>query len=209
MGAHEHNGTLNPARPPIHDFINWTNTFDLIHLPTRGVSFTWDNKRSGRRHVKRRLERTIVNQHMIDLCSSISCSTLTKTSSDHYPLLLDFKTDSTSFASSFKFLKMWTLHTDCKQIISDSWNTNIVGCPMFILSSKLKILKGKLKQWNKEVFGNIHAYVEVAESKLDDIQNRINTLGHSDELMNEEKKAQTDLDIALNNKKSFGRRKLN
>ena len=32
-------------------------------------------------------------------------------------------------------------------------STNVVGCPMFVLGAKLKILKGKLKQWNKDIFG--------------------------------------------------------
>lgn len=207
MGAHEHCGSLNPARSPINDFILWTDTFDLTHLPTRGATFTWDNRRSGRRHIKRRLNRTIVNSNMLDLCSNISCSTLTKTSSDHYPILLDFKTDSIRFASSFKFLKMWTLHNDCKQLFSDTWKINVVGCPMYVLSAKLKILKGKLKLWNKDVFGNIHEYVAAAETKLSDIQTKINLLGHSDTLMNEEKQAQIDLDQALNKQESFWKEK--
>jgi hypothetical protein len=138
MGAHEHSGSFTPARPPIEDFQQWTDSFNLIHLPTRGATYTWDNRRSGRRHTKRRLDRSIVNQKLLDICSSISCSTLTKTRSDHYPLLLDFNTDHTTFASSLKFLKMWTLHNGCKQLITDCWNTNVVGSPMYVLSYKLK-----------------------------------------------------------------------
>lgn len=96
LGAHEHNGSFSPARPPMLDFLNWTDSYDLIHIPTRGAFFTWDNGRSGRRHTKRRLDRSICNQTMLDSCSSISCSTLLKTTSDHYPLLLEFKTDEKS-----------------------------------------------------------------------------------------------------------------
>jgi hypothetical protein len=94
MGAHEHYGNTPPAIPPIRDFQQWTNLHDLIHLPTRGVSFTWDNGRLGRRHTKKILDRAICNQQMLDLCSSISCSTLTKTRSDHYPLLFEFHTNN-------------------------------------------------------------------------------------------------------------------
>lgn len=90
LGAHEHCGSLNPARPPMLDFQAWTDQNNLIHLPTRGAEFTWDNKRGGRRHIKRRLDRSICNKQWLDFCSSISCSTLIKTRSDHYPLLLDF-----------------------------------------------------------------------------------------------------------------------
>jgi len=56
MGAREHLGNISPARPPIRDFQQWTYMHDLIHLPTRGANYTWDNRRLGRRHTKRRLD---------------------------------------------------------------------------------------------------------------------------------------------------------
>lgn len=60
-GAHEHSGYLSLARPSMLDFQNWLDTFDLLHLPTRGAAFTWENGRTGRRHIKRRLDRTVCN----------------------------------------------------------------------------------------------------------------------------------------------------
>lgn len=102
---------------------------------------------------------------------------------------------------------MWTLHNDRKQLISDSWNVDIIGCPMYILNSKLKILKGKLKQWNKDVFGNIHSYVDDAKTRLVDIQNQINISVHSDSLLNSEKLSQIDLDQALNKQEIFWKEK--
>jgi len=78
---------------------------------------------------------------------------------------------------------------------------------MFVLSAKLKILQGKLKQWNKDIFGNIHEYVDYVEAKLSDIQSKINLVGQSDILMNEEKQAQMDLDQALNKQELFWKEK--
>jgi len=207
LESHEHSGRFPPARNPILDFQTWTDNHDLLHLPTRGATFTWDNRISGNRHTKKRLDRTICNQLLLDSCSLISCSTLTKTNSDHYPLLLDLQITNQSFASNFKFLKMWTLHSDCKNIVSDTWITRIIGCPMYILTTKLKILKNKLKQWNKEVFGNIHNHVNEAGKNLADIQQQIDTNGHSDDLMNAEKLAQLKLDDALNKQEVFWKEK--
>lgn len=119
IGAHEHYGALNPARPPIIDFQNWTDSNDLLHIHTRGATYTWDNGRSGRRHVKRRLDRVVCNQNFLDPCSSVACNTLIKLRSDHYPLQFEFKTDENSFTSSFKFLNMWTQHKDCKAVIDE------------------------------------------------------------------------------------------
>jgi len=78
---------------------------------------------------------------------------------------------------------------------------------MHILSTKLKLLKDKLKVWNKEIFGNIHLQVSDAEKLLSDIQAQIHTLGHTDTLMNDEKLAQTALDIALHKKETFWQEK--
>ena len=93
---------------------------------------------------------------------------------------------------------MWTSHAECKTFISDCWNENVVGCPMFILNTKLKNLKHKLKIWNKQVFGNIHDYVNEAEKNLDNIHNQIQSSGHADDLHNLEKLAHLKLDDALN-----------
>jgi len=207
LGAHEHLGSLNPARPPMLDFQLWTDQNNLIHIPTRGAFFTWDNGRDGRRHIKRRLDKTICNHKWLDACTSLSCSTLTRSRSDHYPLLLEFKTDSQQFTPSFKFLKMWSLHKDCKDIISSSWNENVVGNPMTILSSKLKRLKFKLKEWNKNVFGNIHQLVKDAEKELSDIQSQIHNTGHNDQLMVNERQAQLKLDEALLKQEMFWQEK--
>jgi len=147
----------------MEEFQTWSDNNNLLHIPTRGSKYTWDNRRPGTRHTKKRLDRSICNQNWLDNCSNISCFTLLKTSSDHFPLLLEFNYAIHKFPSSFKFLKTWTLHNNCKQVVQDCWNENITGCHMYILSTKLKLLKNKLKLWNKEVFGNVHVLVSDAE----------------------------------------------
>jgi exonuclease III len=203
LGAHEYRGSFSPARLPIQDFQTWTEAFNLIHLPTRGAVFTWNNGRGGTRHTEKRLDRVICNQAWLDSCCSSSVNALTRIRSDHFPLLLDLQVTSGSFASQFKFQKMWSLHDDCKDIVSVCWNSVIVGCPMFILSQKLKILKEKLKVWNKTCFGNVHENVNSAELKLQQIQQQIQDSGHTDALLNEEKIASNLLEDALNKQEVF------
>jgi hypothetical protein len=74
---------------------------------------------------------------------------------------------------------------------------------MYILNSKLKKLKDKLKVWNREVFGNVHQYVKEAEQHLQNIQNQIQSSGHTDQLMQLEKIAQNDLGKALDRQEMF------
>jgi len=180
LGAHENRGYFSPARIPMEDFQNWTNNNNLIHLPTRGAAFTWRNGREGHRYTERRLDRCICNHSWIDTCNNVTSSTLIRNRSDHHPILLEFLINDHKFTSQFKFMKMWSLHDDCRSIVSNSWNTTVVGCPMLVLSRKLQILKENLKDWNKSVFGNVHDRVKQAETNLQQIQNQIQINGHTD-----------------------------
>ncbi|GAU48947.1 hypothetical protein TSUD_285360 [Trifolium subterraneum] len=198
LGAHEHRGNCIPAPIPIADFQQWTNSLDLLHLLTHGAFFTWANGRRGRYYTQRRLDRVICNQeYWINACNSIHVSTLTKSKSDHFPLLLEFKNQETQFTSHFKFLKMWTAHHDFINVVQNSWNIVVTGCPMYVLSQKLKILKANLKTWNKDSFGNIHSNVKQAYQDVDDIQNLIDSNGPNEPLLDQEKIAQINLEKTL------------
>jgi len=94
---------------------------------------------------ERRLDRAVCNQSLLDACSSVTCSSLNRLSSDHFPLLLEFQFTDCSFKYQFRFMKMWSLNDDCRDLIVDTWNQSIIGCPMFVLNTKLKLLKNKLK----------------------------------------------------------------
>ncbi|KAK2433108.1 hypothetical protein QL285_018413 [Trifolium repens] len=203
LGAHEQRGRFTPARLPMDDFLSWTESFNLLHLPTRGAEFTWHNGRGGSRFTEKRLDRAVCNQAWLDLCIVSSVSTLIRHKSDHFPLLLDVQLTNTSFVSYFKFMRMWSLHPDCRSVVLDCWNTVVIGCPMFILSKKLKLLKDKLKIWNKDCFGNVHEFVSMSEHKLQQIQDQIQQHGHTDSLLEQEKLASKAFEEALNRQEAF------
>ena len=162
LGAHEQRSHYSPSRLAMEEFQQWFDTNNFIHLYTRGASYTWSNGRKGRFSIQRRLDRVIVNPSWIIAASISNVSTLTKLRSDHYPLLFQFNNQHTQHNSTFKFLKVWTEHPDCINIIKQSWNTHITGCPMYVLTQKLKLLKENLKTWNHNTFGNIHSHVNTA-----------------------------------------------
>jgi exonuclease III len=108
LGHHEYRGSFLPANLPMAEFQDWTSANELLHLPTRGAWFTWSNGRRGRAFTEKRLDRAICNMTWMNSCTMVSCSTLIKNKSDHFPILVNFQFSSTSFASQFKFLKMWS-----------------------------------------------------------------------------------------------------
>ena len=59
----------------------------------------------------------------------------------------------------------------------------------------MKLIKDKLKKWNKEHLGNIHLENKCIESQLEDLQMTIMKEGYMEALKVEEKKLQEDLDV--------------
>lgn len=173
-------GSSQPYRIPMKDFFSWSNSNHLIYLSISGHHFTWSNGKSGRRLTEKCIGMTIGNKDWIDLCLYLSFTTITKKCSDHYLILMNFEIHEAKYPSQFKYMQMWSLHEDCKAIISKTWETNMVGHPMFILFKKLKLLKAYLKFWNNISFGNIHEMVKLAKDKLNNIQQRTRNNGHNE-----------------------------
>ncbi|XP_019420741.1 PREDICTED: uncharacterized protein LOC109330928 [Lupinus angustifolius] len=192
-----------PNRTSSKDFSKFSDDARLIHLLTRGAAFTWSNKRRGVALTKKRLDRSLCNEDWFSNWQQVTCCTLPRVASDHHPLLMCSSNPSIARISSFKFLKMWLSHSDCRRLVADSWKTNIVGCPMFILVQKLRRLKCDLKSWNLNVFGNIHLRVKEAIDEMDIIHNNINEFGAHRDLLDQELVAQSNLHKALRLEEEF------
>ncbi|XP_058784766.1 uncharacterized protein LOC131659617 [Vicia villosa] len=197
LGCHEHKGNFFPAKGLMAEFQIWTDSYNMLRIPTNGPWFTWNNGRQGKAHTEKRLDRAVCNQKWLEVCSKLALTSLIRNRSDHHPLLMDFDMNEAMHRANFKFLKMWSLNSSCKEVVANSWKEEVIGCPMFILSTKLKRLKEKLKIWNKEIFGNVHEQVVVAEKRLQEIQEEIHDTGFNDQLRNLERKSQINLDEAL------------
>jgi len=80
---------------------------------------------------------------------------------------------------------------------------------MFVLSKKLKVLKEKLKVWNKTCFGDVHNIVRDTEQKVQLIQAQIQTNGQTETLLDEEKLALKEYEEVLNRHEMFWKEKAN
>jgi hypothetical protein len=69
------------------------------------------------------------------------------------------------------------------------------------------MLKDKLKIWNNECFGNVHDFVASAEQELHAVQDQIQSIGPSDDLLNIELLAQKKFEDALNRQECFWQEK--
>ena len=74
--------------------------------------------------------------------------------SDHCPVILDSAPPSWG-PTPFRFENMWLYHQSFPSDFASWWNDfNLSGWEGYKFMTKLKLIKGKLKKWNVEVFGD-------------------------------------------------------
>ena len=132
-------------------FADILNDLELRDLPLQGGPFTWRGGLNGR--FKSRLDRFVASSDWESHCCKVIQSCLPRPVSDHCPILLDC--DGVRMGPApFRFELMWLKKEGFKETLKGWWqNLQFHGSYSFILSAKLKALKGILKSWNREVFG--------------------------------------------------------
>ncbi|KAL8511127.1 hypothetical protein ACS0TY_017812 [Phlomoides rotata] len=109
---------------------------------------------------KSRIDRVLVNHNWMTKCPSSYQKGLRWTVSDHCPIILEVKVRDWGL-KPFKCLNAWFSHPNFKEFVSNKWVNYIVdGWGSFIVKEKLKLLKADLKEWNKQVFGNLDEKIE-------------------------------------------------
>ncbi|KAK9911453.1 hypothetical protein M0R45_035362 [Rubus argutus] len=175
----------------------------LLDVPTSGLSYTWTNRRTFVR-----LDRALGNLTWFESWQSLKCRTLTMSSSDHCPILVTCDKMVGISKPPFRFQGMWLLHPNFISLLHDFWdNHQVVGCPMFVLATKLRALKSMLKEWNFNVFGDINQQVNLSKLELDLVQNEISSMGPSALRFHREDLAHSKFQSALSMQDTFLRTK--
>ena len=100
--------------------------------------------------------------HIKPFSNKVTQRCLPRPVSDHFPILLDSEGVRMG-PSPFRFKLMWLRFEGFKETLKGWWqNLHFYGSFSFILSAKLKALKGILKAWNIEVFGKVETNKEDA-----------------------------------------------
>lgn len=71
---------------------------------------------------------------------------------------------------AFRLNNCWLDQKVFKIFVSAKWrNLQVSGCKAFVVKEKLKLVKGKFKVWNKEVFGWLDLKIENIVSEMNDM----------------------------------------
>ncbi|XP_071708448.1 uncharacterized protein [Rutidosis leptorrhynchoides] len=142
-----------------------------------------------------KLDRFFVSNNILDSIEHLKGIVLPRGRSDHAPLLL-YKEKVDFGTTAFKLFSSWLARPGFDNVVKETW-VNIVpdGSDNSIMA-KLKVLKSKLKVWNKDLLYSdasriqqIMLLIVVLDSKIDDtsitesdLQERVNLLKEVDEL---------------------------
>jgi exonuclease III len=137
----------------------------MIDLGFHGPRFTWSNFRELSELIQERLDRCFANSSWRTLFPEASVHHLTRTHSDHCPVLLCLdKSPSLMLPRPFRLQPVWMSHPSFSEVVDGSWlGTNP-------LRTKISVFTESAKVWNKEVFGNLVHKKSRLEARLRGIQ---------------------------------------
>ena len=105
----------------------------LIPIDSKGLPFTWMNKRQGDEFVMEKLDRAFANTEWLDHFPHSVVRNLPIIRSDHGPIILDTDYPQQFRHRPFRFEWMWTTHPDCTPLINSAWSKNHAGSYAYIL----------------------------------------------------------------------------
>ncbi|XP_057786281.1 uncharacterized protein LOC131003750 [Salvia miltiorrhiza] len=155
------------------------------------------------------LDRTLFSEDFATQWHSTESRVLPRLGSDHAPILFKCSTPPNSYgARPFRFLNMWSSHSDFIPMVQRSWATVVdTNCPMVRMMHKLKRLRKELKIWNKFTFGNFNTSLEELYNKLSSLQAHIDNVGYSDALFDQEVELEASISVMLSRQEDLHRQK--
>ncbi|XP_058783306.1 uncharacterized protein LOC131657982 [Vicia villosa] len=149
-------GVLSNANEAF-EFAEFIEKSLLVDVPCKGKKFTWY---SGNGKSMSRLDRFLVSEKVLNDWGVIGQMVRERDISDHCPIWLEVDIKDWG-PKPFKFNNEWFYHDSFYSFVEKEWKSFIVeGRGDYILKQKLLLLKGRIKWWNKEVFGRIDLEIQ-------------------------------------------------
>jgi len=139
--------------------------------------------------VASRLDRFLVSEEVSRGGGGVNASVLPSAGSDHWPISIQWEWSSDSLRKPFRFEQFWLEHKDFKDLVTHWWKEAAIpeGTSMFCLQKKLQALKVKIREWNRDHFGNIFQDKEQVKRDLEELYRQGMALGWDDELRVQER----------------------
>ena len=154
-------------------FSSFVERCSLIDLDLVGAQFTFSNGHSV--PSMSRIDRFLISPEWEAHFSSVIQRALHVAASDHLPILL-YPQDESWGPTPFRFELMWFKDPSLDELLRNWWSDfRFEGNAGFVLFSKLRALKKKLKEWNEISFGRV-------DLKLDSLLAVISSINLEEEI---------------------------
>lgn len=172
------NGRLSPDSL---GFGQWINELSLIDMGFKGGNFTWRRGKTESTFVAKRLDRVLCCAQARLKWQEAMVSHLPFLSSDHAPLYVQLNPvlDSNPRRRPFRFEAMWLKHESFQDMLKASWDSRL-STP-----EALNRLRGKLRKWNRDVFGNVNTKKAELLQEINAVQGLIDA-AQTDDLLRKE-----------------------
>ncbi|XP_060183051.1 uncharacterized protein LOC132613005 [Lycium barbarum] len=179
MNEEEKIGGLPVLPQEYEDFAFCLNSCELHEMPFKGSPFTWWNGRATNDCIFKRLDRIVHNDTFQNWFGHLGVEHLSRTGSNHAPLLVSCGDQVEKFVKPFRFLKFWL---------------------------KMKKLKTALSTWSKTTFGDIFKQLAIRE-EIVKIKEQLFEENPSEENRMVMQRAQAELKMYLHYEEEFWRQK--
>ena len=118
----------------------------------------------------------------------ISATFLPSAGSDHWPVSMEWDIAQGNPRRPFRFEKFWLMQPGFGDTLRQWWQEMEPGrgtC-MYNFQQKLKTLKGRIKCWNKDSFGDIFKEKQQLDLRIKDVQLEMHRVGHTTDLKSQE-----------------------
>lgn len=153
----------DPSRDALEKIIQ---EHSLVDIPPQNGRFTWSNKRTGKNNIKERLDRILVQQRIVVNFARIQSSIIQGFISDHKPVALNLIKRENLGPLPFKYNRAWDSSEVFRNLVRDTWATEIKGSPHYVWETKIKLLRIAIKQWARN-------YATEAEKRKIDLQRKL------------------------------------
>ncbi|XP_058776524.1 uncharacterized protein LOC131650829 [Vicia villosa] len=135
----------------------------LVNIPCKGKKFSWF---SGDGKSMSKIHHFIVSNDVVTRWEIMGQFIGDRDISDHCPIWI-LKDQRNRGPKPFKFNNEWFSFDSFIPFVEKEWKSlKVEGRGDFVLKEKLRLLKDKLRIWNKDVFGRIDLEMEDGASKM-------------------------------------------
>lgn len=169
----------------ITEFNDWLSDLAVEEVAWVGRKFTWIRPNG---NAKSKLDRFFVSDDWASKWPDSTQYVLDRDFSDHCPILLRAKTVDWG-PKPFRVLDCWLKDKTFQNVVKETWkNTHPRGWGGISLKAKIKTLKQRLKQWNKDHYGDTLKRVQQIQKELNNLEAASNLTQMSSQQLTARKK---------------------